>query len=273
MRRMRIATASPHSSIAPCVSERRSLWYHQMSRRPLIIAHRGASAVAPESTRAAIREAVRAGADMVELDVQLTQDRRLVVFHDDRVERTTNGKGRLASLRYAQLARLDAGSWFHPRFAGESVRLVSQVVPLLPTRMGLNLELKRTTRHTILLRRLLRVIRRARIGSRLLLSSFDPSLLQPLAKTRVARALISREYPDQALGRAIRLGCLAWHPADALVTPRRIARAHAAGLRVHVWTVDDPVRARRLIRWGVDGLFTNDPARLIKALRSRAARA
>ena len=250
-----------------------TLWYHQMSRRGLlIIAHRGASAVAPESTRAAIREAVRAGADMVELDVQLTRDGRLVVFHDDRLERTTNGTGRVASLRYAQLARLDAGSWFHPRFRGESVRLVSQVVPLLPQRMGLNLELKRTTRRAVLLRRLLRVIRRARIGSRLLLSSFDARLLRPLAKIRVARALISRASPDQALGQAIRLGCVAWHPAEALVTPRRIARAHAAGLRVHVWTVDDPSRARRLIRWGVDGLFTNDPARLITALRRPAAR-
>ena len=66
---------------------------------------------------------------------------------------------------------------------------------------------------------------------------------------------------------AIRLGCASWHPCQDLVTARRLARAHAAGLRVHAWTVDDPARARRLVRLGVDGLFTNDPARLARALR------
>ena len=237
--------------------------YAGVRRSPvLIIAHRGASAVAPESTQAAIRAAARAGARMVELDVQMTRDGRLVIFHDDRLERTTKGRGRLIRHRYAQLARLDAGRWFHPRFSGESILLVSQAVRVIPAWMGVNLELKRTAQRTRLLARLRRVLRRAPVARRLLLSSFDPRLLQPLKGSGFARALICRRDPDRALRQAIRLGCLAWHPFHALVTPRRVARAHAAGLRVHAWTVDDPARARRLIRWGVDGLFTNDPARL-----------
>src|SRR3990167_3043170 len=93
--------------------------------RPITIAHRGASAVAPESTRAAINAEVRAGAAMIELDVQMTRDGRLVVFHDDRLERTTNGSGRLRATTYARLARLDAGTWFDPRFAGERILLAS----------------------------------------------------------------------------------------------------------------------------------------------------
>ena len=244
------------------------MWYHHRSM--LIVAHRGASATAPESTEAAIREAGRSGAQMVELDVQMTQDGRLVIFHDDRLERTTNGTGAVTAARYAALSRLDAGAWFHPRFAGARILLVSQALRLIPARMGVNLELKRTTRRRALLGRLLRLVRRARIRHRLLVSSFDPRLLTPLTATGLARALICRRDPDRSLARAVQLGCAAWHPLHTLVTPRRVARAHALGLAVHAWAIDDLSRARRLARWGVDGIFTNDPASLMRRLARRS---
>lgn len=233
-----------------------------MKRHPLLIGHRGASAVAPENTRAAIRAAARAGADMVELDVQLTRDGRVVIFHDDRLERTTNGAGRLSASRYAALARLDAGSWFAPRFARERILLLSQALHVAPRRMAINLELKRTPRRRALIRAVLRAMRTARVARRILVSSFDARLLRPLASSGLRYALICRADAERSLRQAIRLRCAAWHPCSSLVTRRRIATAHAAGLRVHVWTVNDPRRARRLIRLGVDGLFTNDPARL-----------
>lgn len=234
---------------------------------PLIIAHRGASAVAPESTRAAIRAAVEAGADMVELDIQMTRDGRLVIFHDERLERTTTGSGRVGAASYAELARLDAGSWFHPRFAGERIVLARQALRLAPRRIGVNLELKRTSTRRALLDRVRRLIRREPHKTRLLISSFDVGLLEPLQDVSVALALLTHQAADASLRQAIRLGCRAWHPLHTLVTPRRIARAHAHDLRVHVWTVDDPRRARTLLRWGVDGIFTNDPGRLIRAVK------
>ena len=237
---------------------------------PFIIAHRGASGIAPESTRAAIQAAVRVGADMVELDVQMTRDGRLVVFHDARLERTTNGAGSLRHTRYAQLARLDAGSWFHRRFAGERILLVSQAIALIPRWMRINLELKRTTKRRALIRRLLQVVRRMRVSHRLLLSSFDPLVLKELGATRLARGFICREESDRTLTRAIQLGCQTWNPFHAIVTPRRVARAHTAGLCVYAWTVDDRSRARQLIRWGVDGIFTNHPERFVSPLGGEA---
>lgn len=234
--------------------------------RPRIFAHRGASAAAPEGTRAAILAAIRMGADFIELDVQLTRDGRLVIFHDERLDRTTDGAGRLRDTRFAALARLDAGRWFGSRFAGERVLLVSQALRLIPGRIGVNLELKRTARRERLIRPLLRLLGRVR-HPKMLLSSFDPRLLQLSRRSGRPLALITRHHADQGLSRAIRLGCASWHPFQDLVTARRVARAHAAGLRVHAWTVDDPARARRLVRRGVDGLFTNDPARLARALR------
>ncbi len=233
----------------------------------LLIAHRGASAVAPEGTRAAIREAVRAGADAIELDVQMTRDRRLVIFHDVRLERTTNGRGRLADTLYPPLARLDAGSWLDRQFAGEGILLVSQAIRLIPPRMRINLELKRTARPRALTHHLLRVLRRTGVRPRLLLSSFHPELLVVFARRGLAVGLICRREPDHALQRAVRLGCVSWHPEQSLVTRRRIARAHRAGLRVYTWTVDDHQRARELARWGIDGLFTNDPRSLREAWR------
>ena len=233
-----------------------------MRSSPLLIAHRGASAVAPEGTCAAIRAAARSGAGMVELDLQMTRDGRLVVLHDERLNRTTNGSGRLADWRYAALARLDAGSWFHPRFQRERILLLSQALRAVPTPMQINVELKRSLRRRAWRRPLMRLMRGKRFLPRVLLSSFEPTLLTPLRSSGVRLALICRREADRSLALAIRLGCWAWHPFHALVTPRRVALAHAAGLRVHAWTVDDVERARRLIRLGVDGVFTNDPARL-----------
>ena len=232
-----------------------------MARRFLIIAHRGASGAAPESTRSAIAAAVRAGADMIELDVQMTRDGRLVAFHDDRLDRTTDGQGRLVDQRYARIARLDAGRWFHPRFAGERVLLVSQALRLVPRSIRMNLELKSTPRRRAVLERLHRLIRRAGAARRVLLSSFDPALIS-VRSGRIPRALICRRQPDASLRRAMALRCSAWHPHVSLVTARRVAWAHAAGLRVHAWTVDRPAQARRLLRCGVDGVFTNHPRRL-----------
>ncbi len=204
---------------------------------------------------------------MIELDVQMTRDQRLVIFHDDRLERTTDGRGRLSHLRYNELVRLDAGSWFDPQFAGERILLVSQALRLVPRSIHVNLELKQTSRRPILLRRLLQLADRLHCHSRLLISSFDHRFLEPLKSLQWQRALICSRDADRSLRCAIRLGCTAWHPIWKFATADRIARAHHAGLRVHVWTIDDLDVARRLLDWGVDGFFTNDPRRLSRLRR------
>ena len=233
-------------------------------RRGILIGHRGASAHAPESTKAAIEMAIEMKADMIELDVQLTADERLVVFHDERLERTTNGHGVLSRMPYHALARLDSGSWFASRFAGERILLASQALRLAGASCLVNLELKRTARPKTLIEHLGRCLRWTRSIRRVLASSFDPSLLARLrvARPRVARALLCRRHPARALGQAIELGCVAFHPHQSLVTSSLIAQAHAANLRVHVWTVDRVDEARRLVRMGADGVFTNVPDRL-----------
>lgn len=238
-----------------------------MTSGVLVIAHRGASAMAPESTAAAIRLALRLRADMIELDVQMTADHRLVIFHDDRLDRTTNGTGLLRRLPYAEVAQLDAGSWFAPRFAGARVLLASQALRLISPRR-VNLELKRTSHPHVLISGLVRCVRRARATMRVLVSSFEPSLLARVCAVEpmIALALLCRRKPRQALQRAVRLGCVALHPHVSLVTPSLVAEARAAGLRLQTWTVDDARLARRVARLGVDGVFTNRPDYIRRAL-------
>ena len=233
-------------------------------RRVIVIAHRGASADAPESTQAAIRTAFLLGADMVELDVQLTEDQRLVIFHDDRLERTTTGTGTLSNWRYRDLARLDCGTWLAPRFAGERMLLLSQALRLVKPPHGINLELKRATHPTTVVRKVVQCLHWTRTLSRVLVSSFEVPLLAHLKVRypRVARALLCRRRPARALRQAIALGCVALHPHRSLVSPTLIKHAHASGLRVHVWTVDRLDEARRFVQMGVDGLVTNVPGRL-----------
>jgi len=237
----------------------------------MLIGHRGAVAYAPESTRAAIRAALRCKVDMIELDVQVTRDGRLVIFHDRRLERTTDGRGLLVRHRYADLARLDAGSWFASRFAGERILLASQALRMIPAPCRINLELKSTRRPVLLIRQLARSLRWTGTVSRVLVSSFDARLLARLkqADRHVARALLCSRQPWRALRRAVRLNCVAFHPHYALITPALVTAAHAAGLRVHTWTVDRARDAARLAAMGVDGITSNAPDRLAAGRRRR----
>src|SRR5512140_126848 len=93
----------------------------QARSRPLVVAHRGSSVVAPENTLAAFRQALEDGAQAIELDVRLTADEEVIIFHDRNLNRTTNGRGKAGRYRLAELRRLSAGSWFHPKFAREKI--------------------------------------------------------------------------------------------------------------------------------------------------------
>ena len=247
------------------------------SHRVLVIAHRGASSSAPENTVAAMMEAVDAGADMIELDVQMTRDRQLVVFHDDALGRTTNFFGGLASNYYSSLRSLDAGSWFDSRFLGERIPLLADIFAAVPVALPINVELKPCGQPAELVWRLLRVLAGAgrlpssdpSIEQRTLLSSLDPRMIEPCAAEGLPIALVTEGDPLAGLASADDLGCCAWHPDQATLTPEAIEAAHARVLKVNAWTVDDLERMRELTDQGVDGIITNTPKTLRTMLSHR----
>lgn len=242
--------------------------------RPLIIAHRGASARAPENTAAAFGAAIEDGADMVEFDVRWSADAEPVILHDATLERTTDGHGPLAALTLGDLRRLDAGAWFGKRFRAERVLTLREALAILGPRIRVNIELCADVAPPAGFEsRLVRLVEDARLPEDPLYSSFDFSLLTTLrAGCPAARiAPLFRTAGQALLRRVLELRPAAAHPRRHLVTPSLLRRLHGEGIRVHAWTANTAREARRLLRLGVDGIFTDDPARLIR-LRSDEAK-
>jgi glycerophosphoryl diester phosphodiesterase len=228
------------------------------TRLTLVIAHRGASIARPENTIEAFQEARRLGADMVELDVRRTADDVLVVHHDPEIP----GSGALATLRYDRLitgiptleAALDA---------------------CLPT--AINIEIKNARNEpdwdaarTVATATAALVVRRE-LHDRVLVSSFDMGSIDRVRAIdhAIPTALLT-ERVDGAVDACVRHGHAAIHPRADIATRRFVADAHAVGLAVNVWTVDDPDAMRELVARGVDGICTNDPELAIRVVgRSR----
>lgn len=223
-------------------------------------AHRGASAVAPENTLAAFRAAEAAGADGIELDIQLSRDGVPVVLHDPTLERTTNGRGAVGRCSWSTLQRLDAGRWFDPAFTGEGVPRLTEVLLWVGDRLRLNLEIKEPAAGAAVLAALDDFPR-----ARILVSSFDHSLLERLRGDSPGLPLGFLHDSGnwrRTLRRAVDCGAESLHPRCDLVSRPMLTGAREKGLAVFTWTVDEPARLRTLLRLGVDGIFTNHPSAL-----------
>jgi len=200
------------------------------------------------------------GAHGVELDLQITSDGVPVVLHDETLQRTTDGRGRVDALSWTALTRLDAGRWFAPEFAGERVPSLEQVLDWAGDRMQLNLEIKDPAVATAMLDELQRFPR-----CRVLVSSFDHRLLERLRTVAADLPLgflsDSRLWRRQ-VERASRCRALSFHPRADRVSRPQLVTCRRLGLAVYPWTVDSPGVARRFRSFGVSGLFTNTPGRM-----------
>jgi glycerophosphoryl diester phosphodiesterase len=244
--------------------------------RTLNIAHRGASSVAPANTLSAFEKAAALGADGIEFDVHLSADGVPVVIHDATVDASTDGSGPVASLTLAQLKRLDAGAYFSPQFAGETLPTLEEVLAAFGSRLLLNVELKSVSlRDNGLEQVVLAQIAQHDLSEQVLISSFNPFALRRV-KRLAPHILTGLLYaPDLPLPlRRAWLACIApheaRHPAYTMVNAQYVAWARRRGYRVHPWTVDDADEMARLIDLGVDAIITNRPDLLRDALADSA---
>jgi glycerophosphoryl diester phosphodiesterase len=234
--------------------------------KPAIIAHRGASAHAPENTFSAFELAIRQGADAIELDVDLCQDQHLVVIHDRTVDRTTNGSGKVGDLSQAALQELDAGSHFDLAYKGERIPGLEEVLATFGTRIAINIELKGSSSSSKLLaEKVADLIQRHGLIGKVIISSFDPWLLRRMNRLlpEVACALLAEGGRKGALLRG-RVGEAlvryeALHPDVQDASLALVKRIHERGRRINVYTVNTPQGMRALFSAGVDGIFTDDP--------------
>lgn len=240
---------------------------------PPIIGHRGAAACAPENTLAGFRAAKALGCSWVEFDVRLTADGALVLCHDSRLDRTTDGSGEIAKLPLAAVRACDAGSRFGAGFAGERVPTLDEALACAcQFGLGINIEIKAdrglagatAAAVTAALGRL----GAPRAG--VLVSSFDIealSLFRRLSATIPTGLLLRRLRRDWAAV-AADLGCATINLDHRRIRPARVARLVAAGYRVLAYTVNDPARARQLFEWGVTSVFSDNPNIVLESAAS-----
>lgn len=234
-----------------------------------IVAHRGFSARAPENTLAALSEAMEAGADAVEFDLQVTADGEPVLFHDDTLSRTSNGRGDIRSQTLASLRGLDAGAWFSPEHSGERVPPLGDALDLLtPWRGRIYAEMKGVGSPAEVDRIVHEVASRGLLD-RTVFIAMDWSLLdqvrvtEPEAgigyivrKPRQTEAAILRAHGDP-------LALLDFERTIPVRDREAAARAAALGIEMAAWTVDDPVDAAALLSVGVSRITTNQVERLV----------
>lgn len=248
--------------------------YNQLPN-PAIIAHRGASAHAPENTLAAFQLALQQQADGIEMDTMLTADGYVVVIHDQTVDRTTEGSGRVKEKTLAELRELDAGSHFDIAFRGEPIPTLEEVFELLGTQIFINIELSNySSPFDSLPEKVASLVRRYGMGPRILFSSFNPVALKriqrlvpgapvgllalPGSRGALARGFLGKVLvPYQAL-----------HPALADVNPKLVQRLHKENRRIYVFNVHTSAEIRQVIHLEVDGIFVDDPLLARRVLKT-----
>jgi glycerophosphoryl diester phosphodiesterase len=231
---------------------------------PLVIAHRGASLIAPENTLTAFRMAAELGADAVELDAKLSADRHVVVHHDKTLDRTTDGTGPLSVRTLEELQRLDAGSHFDPKYAGERIPTLKQVFQDVGDRLLLNIELTNYAHpFDTLPEAVVKMVYEFGLMKRVLLSSFNPIALlkaKRLAPEIAVGLLVSESEPAWLIAFfRFMTSYEAYHPSFPMVQKQLIQREHAQGHRVNVWTINEKDHIRDMLNIGVDGMITDAP--------------
>jgi glycerophosphoryl diester phosphodiesterase len=234
----------------------------------LIVAHRGASALAPENTISAFDMAVSLGADYIEVDVQMTKDGKLVAMHDVTVDRTTNGAGRIKNFTYENLAALDAGSWFSPKFKGERVPALETILDRYEGRTGILIELKHPSIYPNVEEELANILNKRfdsnKPPANIIVQSFDRQSirefhqLMPAIPTGVI--IGSAEFSSEEDLFAVDGFASFINPKATLVDANFMQQAKARNLSVFTWTVSDSKTARSLRNLNVNGIITNYPA-------------
>jgi glycerophosphoryl diester phosphodiesterase len=251
---------------------------------PVLFAHRGGGALWPENTLVAFEESLALGILFLETDVHATRDGVLVAHHDERVDRTTNGSGRIGDMRYADLARLDAGYRFTRDgrtfpCRGQQLKIPPLIeVFALSERARLNVEIKSSGKSIV--RKLWELIDSHGLHDRILVASENDGQVQRFrhcSGSRVATSAGRREAFKFWAASRVGMERLLSLPFDALQVPttfkgltvvddKLVRAAHRNGIQIHVWTVDEPSEMRRLLNLGVDGLMSDRPDRLAALL-------
>lgn len=242
------------------------------------IAHRGFSGKYPENTRVAFEKAIEIGADMIELDITISKDKIPVVIHDDTLDRTTSGVGKVRNTSFQKLIFLDAGSWKNPKFSEEKIPTLEEVLSLIKkSKIGLNIEIKssayeKNISESCIEIQTLRLIEKYKLQKRIVISSFETKVLLRLRELspKVNLAfLIEPNHTNLKLNaisfvKKIHASSLNLHISQ--VGSGIYQDAIFSKIPVYVYTVNTTKEMKKMRQVGVAGIFTNYPDRLKKII-------
>jgi glycerophosphoryl diester phosphodiesterase len=241
----------------------------------MVIAHRGFSGHAPENTLISFKKAIELGSDMIELDIHLSKDREVVVIHDDTLDRTTDGRGKVVDFTVKELKKLDAGSRFGSQYAGERIPTLKEVLELSKGKIPVNIEIKNPKNGkypvTELAEKSLKEVKEAGMLNQVNFFSFNPIALGRI-KEKAPKAWVTLLYHEswnfiREITRGEAFPVLGLR--HIYLTKEKISKIRHEGMKVFVYTVDSPEEMEKFITWGVNGIITNYPDRLIKILQER----
>lgn len=249
--------------------------FHSLPRK-LLIAHRGYKAKYPENTMAAFKAVMAFGSPMIELDVTLTRDRKIVVIHDETLERTTNGWGKVQEHTFDELRCLDAGSWFSPEFKGEKLPSLEEVFDLCAGKILVNVEIKPEAYEEpmpvdAIEIKVLEMVREYSMTDSVIISSFKEDVIRRISMMNVEKprlAILSEKtLDDPFLDFMVDCGVFSYNPDHRTLTKEEVEKVHNKGLNVFTYTVNTIKDAKRCFDMGVDGVFTDDPMLLKDAMK------
>ncbi|MFC4559484.1 glycerophosphodiester phosphodiesterase [Virgibacillus kekensis] len=240
----------------------------QEQQQIINVAHRGASAHAPENTMAAFQKAVEMKSDYIEIDVQMTEDEELVVIHDTTVDRTTNGTGAVGDLTLEEIRMLDAGSWFSEEFAGEKIPTFEEVLDAFRGKVGILIELKSPGLYPGIEEEVAETLKERNMdranNEKIIIQSFNhesmkqSKALLPEIPHGVLAGTSWADVTDEQLA-AFATYADYFNPNQNIVTLELVNRVHVAGMQMMPYTSRSQEQADRLFHLGVDGIITDYP--------------
>lgn len=230
---------------------------------PKIIAHRGYSCAAPENTIAAIQAALDLKVDFIEFDVRLTKDNVPIIFHDTTIIRTTNKKNlsRIGSLAFSEISSLDAGGWFHPKYKGEKIPSLKDVLNLNWGTTGMMIEIKQSPKpDDLVVKKILETINTNQVSHKIVIGSFSLPLVLELKKQSKNSleliGIIEQEHMVKSFVNEDIKHLAIWHK---LMTPSLMSWLHEQKIKVWAFTIDDMARIHSLSPFKYDGIISNKP--------------
>ena len=231
-----------------------------------ITAHRGALRTHPENTLIAMQKAIEIGADFSELDVQETSDGVLVLYHDKNLKKTTGVDIGIWEISYDSISKLEAGAWFDPKFKGEPIPKLEDIMDEVKGKMKLNIEIKMNGHQKQLTEKVVQLVEDKKYISNCILTSFDLDAIDKVEKLNknIKTGYILREIPENRDIFNSGVDLISAH--KTMVNDAFIKKAHKHNLEVHVWIVNEPEEMKKFIQLGVDNIVTDYPERLFKVL-------